>query len=528
MKKTIMSLQHLLAMFGATVLVPILTGFNPSVAIFCAGVGTLIFHFCTQGSVAIFCAGVGTLIFHFCTQGKVPVFLGSSFAFIPVIIAAKKAYGGDLSYAQGGIIVAGLMYVFMSFIVKMVGVDKIKKYFPAHVTGAMIVVIGLNLLPTAFDMASNNILIAFITLSIALIINKFASGFIKQLGILIAVIVGYTICYFSGIIDRSTIINAPLFEMPPFTIPKFSLEAIILIAPVVLAVFMEHIGDMTTNGAVVGNNAPLFEMPPFTIPKFSLEAIILIAPVVLAVFMEHIGDMTTNGAVVGKNFIENPGLNKTLLGDGLATIVAGFLGGPANTTYGENTAVLAITKNYDPSLLRRTALFAIVLSCIGKFGGFLQSIPQATTYGENTAVLAITKNYDPSLLRRTALFAIVLSCIGKFGGFLQSIPQAVMGGISILLFSMITLVGCKTVKDSNCIENKNNIIIIATIMIIGLGTTYLGNKGITIGIPITKSVMITGLSLAAIVGIVLNRILNNKEFKNNKLEEVGKIEINTI
>ena len=414
MKKTIMSLQHLLAMFGATVLVPILTGFNPS--------------------VAIFCAGIGTLIFHFCTQGKVPVFLGSSFAFIPVIIAAKEAYGGDLSYAQGGIIVAGLIYVGMSFIVKMVGVDKIKKYFPAQVTGAMIAVIGLNLLPTAFDMASNNILIAVITLSIALIINKFGSGFIKQLGILIAVISGYTVCYFMGLIDTTTITNSPLFEVPAFTMPKFSLEAIVLIAPVVLAVFMEHIGDMTTNGAVVG-----------------------------------------------KNFIENPGLNKTLLGDGLATIVAGFLGGPANTTY-----------------------------------------------GENTAVLAITKNYDPSLLRRTAIFAIVLSCIGKFGGFLQSIPQAVMGGISILLFSMITLVGCKTVKDSNCIENKNNNIIIATIMIIGLGTTYLGNKGIVIGIPITKSVMITGLSLAAIVGIVLNRILNNREFKTNELQEVETIQTNTI
>ena len=413
MKKTIMSLQHLLAMFGATVLVPILTGFNPA--------------------VAIFCAGVGTLIFHFCTQGKVPVFLGSSFAFIPVILAAKEAYGGDLSYAQGGIIVAGLIYVGMSFIVKMVGVDKIKKYFPAQVTGAMIAVIGLNLLPTAFDMASNNILIAVITLSIALIINKFGSGFIKQLGILIAVISGYTVCYFMGLIDTTTITNSPLFEVPAFTMPKFSLEAIVLIAPVVLAVFMEHIGDMTTNGAVVG-----------------------------------------------KNFIENPGLNKTLLGDGLATIVAGFLGGPANTTY-----------------------------------------------GENTAVLAITKNYDPSLLRRTAIFAIVLSCIGKFGGFLQSIPQAVMGGISILLFSMITLVGCKTVKDSNCIENKNNIII-ATIMIIGLGTTYLGNKGIVIGIPITKSVMITGLSLAAIVGIVLNRILNNREFKTNELQEVETIQTNTI
>ncbi|MGX4598739.1 uracil-xanthine permease family protein [Faecalimicrobium sp. JNUCC 81] len=414
MRKTVMSLQHLLAMFGATVLVPILTGFNPA--------------------VAIFCAGVGTLIFHFCTEGKVPVFLGSSFAFIPVILAAKEASGGDLSYAQGGIVVAGIIYVIMSFLVKMVGVDKIKKYFPAQVTGAMIAVIGLNLLPTAFDMASNNILIALITLSIALVINKFAKGFIKQLGILIAVISGYLICLAMGIIDQSTIINAPLLQIPAFTMPKFSLEAIVLIAPVVLAVFMEHIGDMTTNGAVVG-----------------------------------------------KNFIENPGLNKTLLGDGLATIVAGFLGGPANTTY-----------------------------------------------GENTAVLAITKNYDPSLLRRTAVFAILLSCIGKFGGFLQSIPTAVMGGISIILFSMITFVGAKTVKDSDCIKNKNNIIIILTIMIIGLGTTYLGNKGITIGIPITQSVTITGLSLSAIVGIVLNRVLNNKDFKNNENENVVELKATSI
>ncbi|WP_042271702.1 uracil-xanthine permease family protein [[Clostridium] dakarense] len=414
MKKTVMSLQHLLAMFGATVLVPILTGFNPA--------------------VAIFCAGVGTLIFHFCTEGKVPVFLGSSFAFIPVILAAKEASGGDLAYAQGGIVVAGIIYVIMSFLVKMVGVDKIKKYFPAQVTGAMIAVIGLNLLPTAFDMASNNILIALITLSIALLINKFGKGFIKQLGILIAVVSGYLICLSMGIIDKSTIINAPLLQIPAFTMPKFSLEAIVLIAPVVLAVFMEHIGDMTTNGAVVG-----------------------------------------------KNFIENPGLNKTLLGDGLATIVAGLLGGPANTTY-----------------------------------------------GENTAVLAITKNYDPSLLRRTAVFAILLSCIGKFGGFLQSIPTAVMGGISIILFSMITFVGAKTVKDSDCIKNKNNIIIIATIMLIGLGTTYLGNKGITIGIPITQSVTITGLSLSAIVGIVLNRVLNNKDFKNNETENVVELKVTSI
>ena len=406
MKKTILSLQHLLAMFGATVLVPILTGFNPS--------------------VAIFCAGLGTLIFHFCTEGKVPVFLGSSFAFIPVIIAAKDAFNGDLAYAQGGIVVAGIIYVIMSFIVKLVGVEKIRKYFPAQVTGAMIAVIGLNLLPTAFDMASCQVLVACITLSIALAINIFGKGFIKQVGILIAVIIGYVVSLLMGIIDTTPIAQASLLQVPAFTLPKFSLQAVVIVAPVVLAVFMEHIGDMTTNGAVVG-----------------------------------------------KNFLQNPGLNKTLLGDGLATIVAGFLGGPANTTY-----------------------------------------------GENTAVLAITKNYDPSLLRRTAIFAIGLACVGKFGGFLQSIPNAVMGGISILLFSMITFVGCKTVKDSNCTKNKNNIIVILAIMIIGLGTTYLGNKGIVIGIPITDSVTITGLSLAAIVGIILNRILNNKDFKNEQEAKV--------
>ena len=405
MKNLIMSFQHLLAMFGATVLVPILTGFDPS--------------------VAIFCAGLGTLIFHFCTERKVPVFLGSSFAFIPVIIAAKDAYGGDLAYAQGGIVIAGLVYVMLSILVKKVGADKVKKYFPPQVTGAMIVVIGLNLIPTAYDMALNNLIIAIITLGIALCINLFGKGFIKQIGILIAVVIGYAICYFTGSVDTSSMANASIFAIPNFTLPKFGLEAIVIIAPVVLAVFMEHIGDMTTNGAVVG-----------------------------------------------KNFLENPGLNKTLLGDGLATIVAGFLGGPANTTY-----------------------------------------------GENTAVLAITKNYDPANLRRTAVLAILLACIGKFGGFLQSIPQAVMGGISLMLFSMITIVGLKTIKDSSCTENKNNLIIIATILMIGLGTTYLDGKGISIGIPITESVKITGLSLAAIVGIILNRILNRDMFKEEMNKE---------
>lgn len=390
MRKAALSLQHLLAMFGSTVLVPLLTGFDPS--------------------VAIFCAGIGTLIFHFCTDWRVPVFLGSSFAFIGVINQVSDAFNGDLAYAQGGIIVAGCLYIIMSLIVKFIGVEKVKKYFPPQVTGAMIAVIGLNLIPSAVAMG----------------INQFAKGSIKQFGVIIAVFTGLAL--------------------------SFILKQV----------------DITT-----ASQASWFAIPNFRLPKFSLEAILMIAPVVLATFMEHIGDITTNGTVVGQNFIENPGLNRTLLGDGLATIFAGFAGGPANTTY-----------------------------------------------GENTALLAITKNYDPRVLELTAVFAIVLSCVGKFGGFLQSIPQAVMGGISIYLFSMITYVGVKSIKDSKCYEgNIKNVIIMATVLIIGLGTSYLSTfAGIEIGIPLSQTSSLTGLSLAAIVGVILNRVLNNSEFKDQEVE----------
>ena len=405
MRKAALSLQHLLAMFGSTVLVPLLTGFDPS--------------------VAIFCAGIGTLIFHFCTDWRVPVFLGSSFAFIGVINQVSDAFNGDLAYAQGGIIVAGCLYIIMSLIVKFIGVEKVKKYFPPQVTGAMIAVIGLNLIPSAVDMAMTYLPIAIITLAVAMGINQFAKGSIKQFGVIIAVFTGLAL--------------------------SFILKQV----------------DITT-----ASQASWFAIPNFRLPKFSLEAILMIAPVVLATFMEHIGDITTNGTVVGQNFIENPGLNRTLLGDGLATIFAGFAGGPANTTY-----------------------------------------------GENTALLAITKNYDPRVLELTAVFAIVLSCVGKFGGFLQSIPQAVMGGISIYLFSMITYVGVKSIKDSKCYEgNIKNVIIMATVLIIGLGTSYLSTyAGIEIGIPLSKTSSLTGLSLAAIVGVILNRILNAKDFKEESV-----------
>jgi len=390
-KAYLLGLQHLIAMFGATVLVPILTGFNPS--------------------VALFTAGFGTLIFHLSTKGKVPVYLGSSFAFIPLILQVKELYNGDLAYAQGGIVVAGLIYVVFSFLVKWIGVDKIKKLLPPHVVGPMIIVIGLNLIPVALGMAKASPLVALVTLASALCIQYFTKGFISQLSVLFGVTIGYLVSLAYGLVDTTLITSASILSLPPFTFPKFSAQAILIIAPVVLAVFMEHLGDITTNGAVVG-----------------------------------------------KDFIEDPGLNRTLLGDGLATVFAGLLGGPANTTY-----------------------------------------------GENTGVLALTKNYNPAVLRIAAVFAICLSLIGKLGAVLNSIPSAVMGGISLILFSMIALIGVRTIKNSESKLNATHVITMAVILIVGLFPTYVPNVAISLAIPGTK-VVLSGLSLAALVGIVINFI----------------------
>ena len=396
--RCVLALQHLIAMFGATILVPMLTGLDPS--------------------VALFTAGVGTLIFHICTKGKVPVFLGSSFAFIAVINAVKTDYG-DLRYAQGGMFVAGLIYVLTSFLIKKIGVEKVKKVLPAQVVGPMIMVIGLNLLPTAAGMVSKNIILGLLTLGITLLIKFFGRGFTKQIAILIGVGVGYTVALLTGFVDTALI-----------------------------------------------SEASMFAIPNFTLPKFNIGAIMIIAPVVLAVFMEHIGDITTNGTVVGKNFIEDPGLNRTLLGDGLATLTASMLGGPANTTY-----------------------------------------------GENTGVLALTKNYDPSILRITALFAIALSFIAKFGTVIRTIPEPVMGGISLMLFTMIALIGAKTIKNEKVKFNWKNIIVISSILFVGLVAPYINpyldqNFGFIIGIKVTEAVTISGLSFAAIVGVIVNILLN--------------------
>lgn len=388
-QKVLLALQHLLAMFGATVLVPILTGLDTS--------------------VALFSAGVGTLLFHWTTKGKVPVFLGSSFAFIPVIIAVRDGFGGDLRYAQGGIIVAGAVYVLLSLVVRTVGAEKVVRFFPSQVVGPMIMVIGLNLIPVAVDMARQGTILAAVTLGTALAIHFLGKGFFRQMAIITAVAVGYLAAGVTGALDTA------------------AMDAAVWLG-----------------------------MPAFSMPRFDLAAILVIAPVVLAVTMEHIGDITTNGAVVGKNFLKDPGLDRTLLGDGLATMFAGLVGGPANTTY-----------------------------------------------GENTGLLAITKNYDPSILRMTAAIAIVLGLVGKVGGFLRTIPVPVMGGISLMLFAMIALIGVRTIRDSRIAFDLRNFVIMGSILVLGLG----GNLGLNLSIGLTDQVSLSGLSLAALVGVVLNQVL---------------------
>lgn len=400
-KNLVLGLQHLVAMFGATVLVPAITGFNPA--------------------VALLAAGVGTLLFHFVTKRKVPVFLGSSFSFIAVILAVKDMHGGDLAYAQGGLLVAGVIYVIISLFIGKVKVSTIQRFLPGYVIGPMIVIIGLTLIPEAIGMASSNYILAGFTLFYIVLLTLFAKGLLKQMSILVAVVMGYMTAFAIGLVT-----GTPLIDFSPIT------------------------------------NASIVAIPAMTLPKFSLPAIVTIVPVVLAVFMEHVGDVTTNGTVVGKDFLKDPGLNRTLLGDGLATIFAAMIGGPANTTYGENTSVLAITKNYDPRNLRIAAVFAIVL----------------------------------------ALF-------GKIGAVLQTIPLAVMGGISFMLFGMIAWIGVKMIKDTKVKFNAQSIIVMSTMLIIGLGTSYLAKyAGIEIGIPLSETVMLTKLSLAAIVGVTLNLILN--------------------
>ena len=405
-KMAVLGLQHMFAMFGATIVVPALTGLDPS--------------------VALFAAGGGTLLFHFITKRKVPVFLGSSFAFLAALTYIVQHEGKE--YATGAVIVAGACYLLFALLVKLIGPDKVKKLFPAIVTGPVIVVIGLTLAPTVIfnDITADFVggllwtkwVVAASVVLTVVIVSIFIKGFFKLLPVLCGLAVGYGVALLLHFIVAVPEGSSALMNFSPF------------------------------------QSASIIQLPAFHLPKFSGSAILIIAPISIATFMEHIGDITTNGAVVGQNFFEDPGLHRTLIGDGVATMFAGLIGGPANTTY-----------------------------------------------GENTGVLAVTKKYNPQVIRLAAVYALVLSLIGYFGAFLQTIPAPIIGGMSIVLFGMISAIGIRTMAEAKVdFTSSRNLLILSITLVVGIGVTISVNENFTI----------SGVALAAFVGIVLNAILPEK------------------
>lgn len=402
-KTFVLGLQHTFTMFGATILVPILTGLDIS--------------------VALFMAGAGTLLFHLLTKGKVPVFLGSSFAFIAAIVAATEAF--SLEHALGGIVVAGLIYVVMAVVVYFVGPDIILGFFPPVVTGSIIMVIGLNLAGTAVSMASANWLMALISFVIVVIVSVYLRGFAKSLPVLISLFISYIIAILVTLTGLANLVD--------FT-------------PVAQA-------------AWVG-------FPKFAIAKFDISAIVLVAPVAICTLVEHVGDVIAVGAITNRDFIKNPGLHRTMLGDGLATSLSAMFGGPANTTY-----------------------------------------------SENTGVLALTQAFNPTIMRIAACFAIVLGVVPKLGAIIQTIPGSIIGGVSIVLFGMIAAIGVRTVVINQVdFHLPRNLIIAAAILVLGIGGA---SVPFTIG---SMQLNIQGMALAAIVGILLNKILPGKDQNSQRMK----------
>lgn len=421
-KMLLLGLQHMFAMFGATILVPILVNG------YFEGEGLSI-------QVTLFCAGVGTLFFHVCSKLKVPAFLGSSFAFLGGFASvaaldtgkyADMTMGEKLPYACGGIVVAGLLYVVLALIIKAVGIKRVMRFLPPVVTGPIIICIGLSLAPSAISNASTNWILALIALAVVVVFNIWGKGMLRILPILLGVVISY-----------------------------------------IVAIIFQAVGMTNPDGSAILNfsgvaNASIIGLPPFQLCKFDLTAILVMAPIAIATMMEHIGDISAISATVGENFIEDPGLHRTLIGDGIATAFAGIIGGPANTTYGENTGVLELSHVYDPSVVRLAALYAIVLSAFPK----------------------------------------VAELIG-------SLPASIIGGISFILYGMISAIGVRNVVENHVdFKKSRNLIIAAAIMVCGLGFT----NGITFMIGST-SVTLTSLAIAAIAGIILNAILPGKDYE---------------
>ena len=405
----ILGLQHMFAMFGATVLVPILVSNNYGMPL--------------SIQTTLFFAGIGTLIFHVCSKLKIPAFLGSSFAFLGGFQAVSELNVGKfadmtgaekLPYAMGGIVVAGVMYILVALLFKIVGARKVMRFFPPIVTGPMIILIGLNLAGTAVQNAQTCWPLALLSIAVIIVTNIWGKGMVKIIPILLGVVIPYIVAAALGMVDFS--------------------------------------------GAAAEQ---LIGLPKFVIAKFDITAILVMAPIAVAAMMEHIGDISAISATCERNFIEDPGLHRTLLGDGLATAVAGLFGGPANTTYGENTGVLALSRVYDPNVVRLAAVYAIVLS------------------------------FSP-----------------LFDALVNSIPTAIVGGVSFILYGMISAVGIRNVVENKVdLTNSRNLIIAAVILVCGLGfsggiTFYIGGTAITL----------TAMAIAAIAGVLLNAILPGNDY----------------
>lgn len=431
-KMLILGIQHMFAMFGATILVPILVA-----GYFKDACGEPLTRGLTV-SVTLFCAGFGTLIFHVCSKFKVPAFLGSSFAFLGGFYTVANLNTGmyenmgadeKVAYACGGIVIAGLLYLVVALIFKLVGVNRVMRFLPPVVTGPIIICIGLSLAPSAISNASTNWLIAFVALAVIVIFNIWGKGMFKIIPILMGVLISY---------GFALILNAFGVTNPDGT-------AILDFASV------------STAGWV--------GLPKFQLCKFDMTAILVMAPIAIATMMEHVGDMSAISATVGKNYIEDPGLHRTIMGDGLATAFAGLIGGPANTTY-----------------------------------------------GENTGVLELSKVYDPRVIRIAAVFAVVLSFIPKFSAIISTMPSAIIGGVSFMLYGMISAIGVRNVVENKVdLTKSRNLIIAGVIFVCGLGFS----DGLTFTIGGT-SITLTALAVAAIAGILLNAILPGNDYQFGK------------
>ena len=423
-KVLLLGLQHMFAMFGATVLVPALTGLSVS--------ATLLF------------AGLGTLLFHFLTKRKVPAFLGSSFAFIGGYAAiAPNGERELLPYACLGVFFAALLYLVIAGLIKAFGVQKVMQFFPPIVTGPIIMAIGLNLSPSAINNCSANWFVAIVAIVVIVACNIWGKGMIKIIPIILGVVASYIVGVICGQVDFTAVKEAAWIGLP------FAMQDTVF---------------------------SIFSNPDSSL---MITAIIGIMPIAITTIVEHIGDMSAISSTVGENFIEEPGLHRTLLGDGLATMLASLFGAPANTTYGENTGVLNLTKVYDPMVIRLAAIFAIIFS------------------------------FSP-----------------KFAALVSSMPAATVGGVSIVLYGMISAVGVRNVVENNVdFKNNRNVIIAALILVLSIGISYssVGAISFTIG---AINISLSGLAVGSLVGIILNAVLPGKDYSfDAKGEESANLKV---